>query len=804
MSTDFVPQPQNDDRFLEEAIDLLLFLEQELPNYTKDSNPGTALALMEAARSLHSIAIAAELDAIAIVAAALEEIFQLLHQYRATVNAPIASLLSEGLDCLQMLLMAFLTASQIDEVEILERMSAIVARLQAEFGDRQQSVIPQETNLETSIEQPHEYQPVIQFGDSLAEVESSASLPEQVMVKDKESIDTELISETSLQSGSLCHVDAERPDFSRHVEKLTQNLTPQPPSLLGKGEKSKPLSLQGRGLERGFPDTVKSQTERLSANGGELVNLEEEDFQAWLGDFFLPTETSEASLVKSFGDRHTLSLQESISTIVATSIPTATPINIKHLEQLKVLVATLLTTYNQQACQEEQQQHTIGRLLRQVKRLQHLLDNLQEWSGRLAAISDTLSPLAASRSQQLYSTLQSVLAEASQVASTVDSLNNNHHQLKQELIQQEKLLNHSSNLVKTVTTIPLKVALEPLHRLWPQLQALQDKSARLHLQISDIQVDRAFSDRLHALLLHISCYLLEQSIESCQTRQHLGKNSNAIIEIQVYQQGNQLIIDGCDDGAGLNLSQIYQSALAQGLALTKPGDILQTTRLTELVLEPEVSSVLCDRAALELGVELTEVCKQLIAIEGRIELKSKAGHGTAFSLHIPLDQKIAQLIVCQANSRVYAFVADSVEQICLSQSEQIIQTQAGRMLFLQSSGRSSGFLGCAHEHLTTEMLVPIHLLTDVLICPNHLPTSVTTYSTDTLNAFKQDKPLLVFRYLDKRCALEVDCIIGKQSSVIHPLGEAIPVAAYIQGTSILANGQLSLVLDGHLLTKSLT
>ncbi|MEH2030648.1 MAG: chemotaxis protein CheW [Nostoc sp.] len=749
MSTDFVPQPQNDDRFLEEAIDLLLFLEQELPNYTKDSNPGTALALMEAARSLHSIAIAAKLDAIAIVAAALEEIFQLLHQYRATVNAPIASLLSEGLDCLQMLLMAFLTASQIEEVEILERMSAIVAHLQAEFGDRQQSVIPQETNLETSIEQPQEYQPVIQFGDRLAKVESSASLPEQVMVKDKESLDRELIDETSPQSGSLVHVD----------------------------------------------------TEQLPINVGELANPKEygeEDFHPWLGDFSLSTETSVASLVKSFPHHHPLSLQESISTIVATSIPTATPINIQHLEQLKVLVATLLTTYNQQACQEEQQQHTIGRLLRQVKRLQHLLDNLQEWSGRLAAISDTLSPLAASRSQQLYSTLQSVLAEASQVASTVHSLNNNHHQLKQELMQQEKLLNHSSNLVKTVTTIPLKVALEPLHRLWSQLQALQDKSARLHLQISDIQVDRVFGDRLHALLLHISCYLLEQSIESRQTRQQLGKNSNGIIEIQVYQQGNQLILDGCDDGAGLNLSQIYQQALAQGLALRKPGDILQ-----ELVLEPEVSSVLCDRAALELGVELTEVCKQLTAIQGRIVLKSKAGHGTAFSLQIPLDQKIAQLIVCQANSRVYAFIADSVEQIYLSQSEQIIQTQAGRMLFLQSSGRSSGLLGCDHEDLTTEMLVPIHLLTDVLTCPNQLPISVTTYSTDTLNAFKQDKPLLVFRYLDKRCALEVDCIIGKQSAAIHPLGKAIPVAAYIQGTSILANGQLSLVLDGHLLTKSL-
>ncbi|MEQ8537592.1 MAG: AAA family ATPase [Coleofasciculus sp. D1-CHI-01] len=74
-------------------------------------------------------------------------------------------------------------------------------------------------------------------------------------------------------------------DFSRHPEKSISNLTPQPPShpsrsplqgemakdaslffarkgensKQGKGENSKPLSLQERGLERGFPDSVKSK-----------------------------------------------------------------------------------------------------------------------------------------------------------------------------------------------------------------------------------------------------------------------------------------------------------------------------------------------------------------------------------------------------------------------------------------------------------------------------------------------------------------------------------------------------------------
>ncbi|MEH1880527.1 nSTAND1 domain-containing NTPase, partial [Nostoc sp.] len=58
--------------------------------------------------------------------------------------------------------------------------------------------------------------------------------------------------------------EAKIPDFSpRH----TRNLTPQPPYLEGNGENSKPLSLQERGLERGFPDPMKRQAKILGEMG---------------------------------------------------------------------------------------------------------------------------------------------------------------------------------------------------------------------------------------------------------------------------------------------------------------------------------------------------------------------------------------------------------------------------------------------------------------------------------------------------------------------------------------------------------
>jgi len=66
----------------------------------------------------------------------------------------------------------------------------------------------------------------------------------------------------------------DEPD-SRYVEKSTRNLTPQPPSLVGKGENSKPLSLQERGLERGFPDPAKSQVD--TAQGFNIIVCSEHE-----------------------------------------------------------------------------------------------------------------------------------------------------------------------------------------------------------------------------------------------------------------------------------------------------------------------------------------------------------------------------------------------------------------------------------------------------------------------------------------------------------------------------------------------
>jgi diguanylate cyclase (GGDEF)-like protein len=62
-------------------------------------------------------------------------------------------------------------------------------------------------------------------------------------------------------------------DFSRHLETLRRNLTPQRPTLVENGENSKLFHEKGKGLERDSPDPVKSQTVPLPENETERLKI---------------------------------------------------------------------------------------------------------------------------------------------------------------------------------------------------------------------------------------------------------------------------------------------------------------------------------------------------------------------------------------------------------------------------------------------------------------------------------------------------------------------------------------------------
>jgi CheY-like chemotaxis protein len=176
------------------------------------------------------------------------------------------------------------------------------------------------------------------------------------------------------------------------------------------------------------------------------------------------------------------------------------------------------------------------------------------------------------------------------------------------------------------------------------------------------------------------------------------------------------------------------------------------------------------------------VRNQIQALQGSVTVHSELHQGTTFTLQIPLNLTIAPLLICEADSKIYAFLDDAIEQVLLPQSDQIQEGKHGQALQWRKGDRTE--------------LVPLQSLTQVL---NY--RLVTAPATAT-NPQSSAHPVLLLRHHDTLLGLEVDRLIGEQELVIHPLGNLIEAPNYVHGATILADGAIALVLDGALLLQT--
>ncbi|NJK61895.1 MAG: hypothetical protein HC921_03675 [Synechococcaceae cyanobacterium SM2_3_1] len=175
-----------------------------------------------------------------------------------------------------------------------------------------------------------------------------------------------------------------------------------------------------------------------------------------------------------------------------------------------------------------------------------------------------------------------------------------------------------------------------------------------------------------------------------------------------------------------------------------------------------------------------------------MEVISSPGQGTRFLIQIPLTLTTARLLVCQAQGISYALLTDAVEQIILPSSEQLLSQsrvgQQGLQPFLYWEAEDQ-------QHL-----VPIRPLSD-LIDYRYAPERLKAQSFSVISPFplqrKQDHgdPLILMQQGQQLFCLGVDQIMAEQDLVIKTLGHRPLLPDYIQGYTVLGDGQQALVID---------
>ncbi|NEP63516.1 MAG: response regulator, partial [Symploca sp. SIO2G7] len=372
--------------------------------------------------------------------------------------------------------------------------------------------------------------------------------------------------------------------------------------------------------------------------------------------------------------------------------------------------------------------------------------------------------------------IQSVLEDAVQLAEANDAIELFARQSHQTLETQRRLLTSTRDVVMETRMVPLGEIFAPLPRVLRQLEALHHKSVGLEIRGTEVMVDKVVAQKLYDPLLHLVRNAFDHGVESPEIRREQGKLEKGEINICAYYRGRYLVIEVGDDGQGLNFEKIRQRAIACQLVSAQQARALKEEQLKELLFEPGFSTNSEVNELSGRGIGLDVVRAQLQALQGSVEVNSEFHQGTSFILRIPQNLTISKLLLCQAGNRTYALLAEAIEQILIPRPEQLRCWEDGKVL--------------RWEQGSSEQLIPIHRLEKIL------DYSLSFLEKPNQASQQQVMPLMLIRCQDELLGLEVDQLFGDQELVIRPLERVILPPNYIYGSSILADGQLALVIDG--------
>jgi len=519
-----------------------------------------------------------------------------------------------------------------------------------------------------------------------------------------------------------------------------------------------------------------------------------------------------------------------------TELPHTVRVKVQHLEHLNYSIGELLTNHNRQSLQNEQLQAAVKTLLTRFQQHQQLLEQLRDWSERLFIVErcngemgrwgdgemgemgemgelremrrqgrhsqfPINSQFPIPKQQNLFDSLEldeyseaqllieSVLEDAVQLAEANDAIELFARQSYQTLETQRRLLTGTRDLVMEARMVPLGEIFAPLPRVLQQLEALHHKSVALEIRGTEVMADKVVAQKLYDPLLHLVRNAFDHGVEPPAIRQQQGKSEKGQITICAYYRGRYLVIEVQDDGQGLDFEKIRQRAVESQLVSLQQARVLNEAQLKELLFEPGFSTTSGVNDLSGRGIGLDVVRAQLQALQGSVEVNSQLHQGTSFVLRIPQNLTISKLVLCQAGKRTYALLAEAIEQILIPRPEQLRCWEDGKVL-RWGKGNS-------------EQLIPIYRLENILNYSMPVPQFLDSQDNYTLASQQQVMPLMLIRCQNQLLGLEVDQLFGDQELVIRPLGAVMEPPSYVYGSSILADGQLTLVIDGAALMHNI-
>ena len=209
--------------------------------------------------------------------------------------------------------------------------------------------------------------------------------------------------------------------------------------------------------------------------------------------------------------------------------------------------------------------------------------------------------------------------------------------------------------------VPVKTIIPRLKRTVAQTAIATQRKVTLQIKGEDMVVDADVLGRLVEPLLHLLRNAVDHGIELPRDRLAAGKPEQGSIYLDFQRDGEEMALRVSDDGRGLNLADIEAKALSFGLIATAGS--LSESDLQRLILQPGFSTRDAVTETSGRGVGMDIVNDRITGLKGRLDIDSRFGLGSTFTVHVPLSSGVANALVVQCAEETVALPLEQMDSI---------------------------------------------------------------------------------------------------------------------------------------------
>ncbi|TWB16829.1 hybrid sensor histidine kinase/response regulator [Nitrospirillum bahiense] len=339
---------------------------------------------------------------------------------------------------------------------------------------------------------------------------------------------------------------------------------------------------------------------------------------------------------------------------------------------------------------------------------------------------------------------------------------------RQDLRILGKMLDSLLDEAKQVLMVPVSALLDPMAPLVRDLARAEGKEVELIIRGGDLEIDRRIQEEMKDALLHLVRNAIAHGIEPPEVREAKGKAPRGTLAITVAQtEAGRAEIAIADDGGGFDVTRLRHAAAEQGLMSAEAAAALDDDAARALAFRSGLSTsgLLTDVSGRGLGLPIVQ--EKVERLGGGLAVESTVGLGTVFRIRLPVTLASFRGVLVEVEGACFILPTGGVERVARVALGAIATVENRETVMLD--GRTLGLVRLA----------------DVLgLAPSRGNQAPPSHHT-----------VAVLSRGGQATAFIVDRVRDEQEVLMKSLGPQLARAPYVTGASVLATGEVALILN---------